>query len=111
MGTEHAVLCGAQIFLTVIVAPLGTFAIAANAFAITAESLCYMPGYGIADEMLRSLERTQAYHIISTAVTVSASTVPSAAPSTPRPAPGIDILTRRRVRHKRRSAAMARGRR
>ncbi len=49
MGTEHAVLCGAQIFLTVIVAPLGTFAIAANAFAITAESLCYMPGYGIAD--------------------------------------------------------------
>ncbi len=49
MGAEHAVLCGAQIFLTVIVAPLGTFAIAANAFAITAESLCYMPGYGIAD--------------------------------------------------------------
>lgn len=34
---------------TVIVAPLGTAAIAANAFAITAESLCYMPGYGIAD--------------------------------------------------------------
>ena len=34
---------------TVIVAPLGIFAIAANSFAITAESLCYMPGYGIAD--------------------------------------------------------------
>ena len=34
---------------TVIVAPLGSFAIAANSFAITAESLCYMPGYGIAD--------------------------------------------------------------
>ena len=34
---------------TVIVAPLGVFAIAANSFAITAESLCYMPGYGIAD--------------------------------------------------------------
>lgn len=49
MGCEHAVLCGAQILTTVIVAPLGTFAIAANAFAITAESLCYMPGYGIAD--------------------------------------------------------------
>ena len=29
-------------------APLGTVALAANAFAITAESLCYMPGYGIA---------------------------------------------------------------
>lgn len=49
MGGEHAVLCGAQILTTVIVAPLGTFAIAANSFAITAESLCYMPGYGIAD--------------------------------------------------------------
>lgn len=49
MGCEHIVLCGAQILTTVIVAPLGTFAIAANSFAITAESLCYMPGYGIAD--------------------------------------------------------------
>lgn len=49
MGLEHAVICGAQIMTTVIVAPLGIFAIAANSFAITAESLCYMPGYGIAD--------------------------------------------------------------
>ena len=49
MGIEHAVICGAQIMSTVIVAPLGIFAIAANSFAITAESLCYMPGYGIAD--------------------------------------------------------------
>ncbi len=49
IGCEHIILCGAQILTTVIVAPLGTFAIAANAFAITAESLCYMPGYGIAD--------------------------------------------------------------
>ena len=49
MGIEHAVICGAQIMTTVIVAPLGIFAIAANSFAITAESLCYMPGYGIAD--------------------------------------------------------------
>jgi Na+-driven multidrug efflux pump len=31
------------------VAPLGNIAIAANSFAITAESLCYMPGYGIGD--------------------------------------------------------------
>ncbi len=46
---EHAVICGAQIMVTVIVAPLGVMAIAANAFAVTAESLCYMPGYGIAD--------------------------------------------------------------
>lgn len=49
MGVEHFILCAAQILTTVIVAPLGTIAIAANAFAITAESLCYMPGYGIGD--------------------------------------------------------------
>ncbi len=46
---EHAVICGAQIAITVIVAPLGVMAIAANAFAVTAESICYMPGYGIGD--------------------------------------------------------------
>lgn len=49
MTLEHAVFCGAQIMITVIVAPLGTVAIAANAFAVTAESLCYMPGFGIGD--------------------------------------------------------------
>ena len=49
MCVEHIVICGAQILTTIIVAPLGIFAIAANSFAITAESLCYMPGYGIAD--------------------------------------------------------------
>ncbi len=49
MTLEHAVICGAQIAVTVIVAPLGVFAIAANAFAVTAESICYMPGYGIGD--------------------------------------------------------------
>lgn len=46
---EHFLLCGAQILITAIVAPLGAIAIAANAFAVTAESLCYMPGYGIAE--------------------------------------------------------------
>lgn len=49
MGVEHFVMCSAQIVSTVIVAPLGTLAIAANAFGITLESLCYMPGYGLAD--------------------------------------------------------------
>ena len=38
---------GAMITITRIVAPLGVVAVAANAFAITAESLCYMPAYGI----------------------------------------------------------------
>ncbi len=46
---EHVILCGAQIVSTIIVAPLGTIAIAANSFGITIEALCYMPGYGIAD--------------------------------------------------------------
>ncbi|MDE7180274.1 MAG: MATE family efflux transporter [Muribaculaceae bacterium] len=49
MTVEHAVICGAQIAITMIVSPLGVIAIAANAFAVTAESLCYMPGYGISD--------------------------------------------------------------
>jgi Na+-driven multidrug efflux pump len=49
MTIEHAVICGAQIAVTTIVAPLGVFAIAANSFAVTAESLCYMPGYGISE--------------------------------------------------------------
>lgn len=49
MTLEHGVICGAQIMGTVIVAPLGVMAIAANSFAVTAEALCYMPGYGIGD--------------------------------------------------------------
>ena len=49
IGCERVILSGAQILITVIVAPLGIYSIAANAFAITAESLCYMPGYGIAE--------------------------------------------------------------
>lgn len=49
MGAEHFVMCGAQITSTVIIAPLGTVAIAANSFGIIVESLCYMPGHGIAD--------------------------------------------------------------
>lgn len=49
LAVEHVVLCGAQIVSTIIVAPLGTVAIAANSFGITIEALCYMPGYGISD--------------------------------------------------------------
>ena len=47
MAFEHTVLCGAQIASTRIVAPLGTVSIAANSLAVTAESLCYLPGYGV----------------------------------------------------------------
>ncbi|MDE5788362.1 MAG: MATE family efflux transporter [Bacteroidaceae bacterium] len=49
MTVEHVVFCGAQIACTIIVAPLGSVAIAANTIAIVVESLCYMPGYGIGD--------------------------------------------------------------
>ena len=42
------IMGSAYVFSTRIVAPLGNVAITANSFAITAESLCYMPGYGIA---------------------------------------------------------------
>lgn len=49
MAFQNILMRGGYIAATVIVAPLGTVAIAANSFAITAESLCYMPGYGIAD--------------------------------------------------------------
>lgn len=49
MAVEHVVFCGAQIACTIIVAPLGSVAIAANTIAIVVESLCYMPGYGIGD--------------------------------------------------------------
>lgn len=49
MTLEHAVFCIAQIVITAIIAPLGLVAIAANSFAVTAESLCYQPGFGIGD--------------------------------------------------------------
>jgi putative MATE family efflux protein len=48
MGMQHLLMGSAQIVSTLIVAPLGTIAIAAHSLAITVESLCYMPGYGIA---------------------------------------------------------------
>lgn len=49
MALQYVLMNGAQIVSTMIVAPLGNVSIAANSFAVTAESLCYMPGYGIGD--------------------------------------------------------------
>ena len=49
MGLQHMLMGGAQIVSTLIVAPLGTVAIAAHSLGITVESLCYMPGFGIAE--------------------------------------------------------------
>lgn len=49
MAAQYVMIDGAQIVGTMIVAPLGTIAIAANTLGITAESLCYMPGHGIGE--------------------------------------------------------------
>jgi Na+-driven multidrug efflux pump len=49
MWVQNVIMRGAHIASTVIVAPLGAVSIAANSFAIIAESFCYMPGYGIGD--------------------------------------------------------------
>ena len=49
MALQYLLMNGAQLVSTMIVAPLGNISIAAHSFAITAESLCYMPGYGISE--------------------------------------------------------------
>ena len=45
---ERVVLNSAQVVSVGIVAPLGTVAVAAHSLAITAEGICYMPGFGVA---------------------------------------------------------------
>ncbi len=47
MLLERTVMSAAYIAGTVIVAPLGTVAVAANSLAVTAEAVCYMPGIGV----------------------------------------------------------------
>lgn len=49
MSLQHLVMTSAQVVGTSIVAPLGKMSIAANSFGVTAESICYMPGFGVAD--------------------------------------------------------------
>lgn len=46
ISAEQLISGSSYVLFTRIVSSLGTVAIAANSFAITAESLCYMPGYG-----------------------------------------------------------------
>ncbi len=83
VAVQSLLMSGAQVVSTKIVAPLGNVAIAANSFAITAESLCYMPGYGIGDAAStlvgqtfgagrRSLCRSFAYMTIGLGMTVMA---------------------------------------
>lgn len=47
VALQEIAMSGAMVVSTTIIAPLGALAIAAHSFAITAESLCYMPGYGV----------------------------------------------------------------
>ncbi len=47
IALEQVARSGAMIVSTGIVAPLGNVAIAANSFAVTVESICYMPGFGV----------------------------------------------------------------
>lgn len=49
ISLERGVMCGAQIAISGIIAPMGSVAIAANTFGVNVESLCYMPGYGIGE--------------------------------------------------------------
>ena len=48
VGIEQGIMGIGYVMVTKIVSPLGNIALAANSFSITAEGLCYMPGYGIA---------------------------------------------------------------
>lgn len=47
VAVQEIAMSGAMVVSTTIIAPLGAVSIAAHSFAITAESFCYMPGYGI----------------------------------------------------------------
>lgn len=47
VAVQEIAMNGAMVAATALIAPLGPVSIAANSFAVTAESLCYMPGYGI----------------------------------------------------------------
>lgn len=76
MGLQHILMGSAQVVSTIIVAPLGTIAIAAHSLAITVESLCYMPGFGIAEAATtlvgqsfgaRQRQMTQSFANMSTA--------------------------------------------
>ncbi len=47
VAVQEIAMNGALVVSTMIIAPLGNVALAANSFAVTAENLCYMPGFGI----------------------------------------------------------------
>lgn len=49
IAVQSVAFTGVLVVITRIIAPLGAVALSANSFAVTAEALCYMPGYGISE--------------------------------------------------------------
>jgi len=49
LWVQNIINRGASVVATMLVAPLGTIAIAANSFAIIAEGFCYLPAFGMQD--------------------------------------------------------------
>ena len=47
LSLDQMIMCAAYIAGTRMISPLGSASLAAHSLAITAESLCYMPGFGI----------------------------------------------------------------
>lgn len=47
IAVESSAFTSALVVVSKMIAPLGSIALSANSFAVTAEALCYMPGYGI----------------------------------------------------------------
>ncbi len=58
IGFEHSLMCFAMVVSVVIVATLGSVAVAAHSFAITAESFCYMVAYGISSSSSAMMGQT-----------------------------------------------------
>ena len=61
-GSWRAALSSAQVLLVRIVSGLGTTAIAANSLGVSAESLCYMAGYGVQDASLAMVGQAVGAH-------------------------------------------------
>ena len=62
LAAERAALSSAQVLLVRIVSSLGTVAIAANSLGVSAESLCYMAGYGIQDAAIALIGQAVGAH-------------------------------------------------
>ena len=62
LAAERAALSSAQVLLVRIVSGLGTVAIAANSLGVSAESLCYMAGYGIQDAAIALIGQAVGAH-------------------------------------------------